>query len=128
MGNCGSPNYRRRRIDLPFRSTNYKTFHLLAIIYGCVVDSYFPNPLAPSSYQSRVNRSEIHTEALPYFRLIEQGFHLGYRKLVSRPGTWIVRRYVGGGNNTVKNLTTADEKLVIADGRGGLQLSMSPRD
>ena len=51
----------------------------------------------------------------PYFRLIEPGLHLGYRKLVSGPGTWIVRRYLGGGNYTVKNLTTADGILVIAD-------------
>ena len=51
----------------------------------------------------------------PYFRLIEPGLHLGYRKLASGPGTWIVRRYLGGGNYTVRNLTTADGKLVIAD-------------
>jgi integrase len=51
----------------------------------------------------------------PYFRLIEPGLHLGYRKLVSGPGTWIVRRYLGGGNYTVKNLTTTDGILVVAD-------------
>jgi integrase len=68
-----------------------------------------------STLESRTARSRLRVRHKPYFRLIEQGLHLGYRKLVSGPGTWIVRRYVGGGNYTVKNLTTADEKLVIAD-------------
>jgi integrase len=51
----------------------------------------------------------------PYFRLIEPGLHLGYRKLANGPGTWVVRRYGGEGNYTVKNLTTADDQLVVAD-------------
>ena len=51
----------------------------------------------------------------PYFRLIEPGLHLGYRKLTSGPGTWVVRRYGGKGAYTVRNLATADGKPVIAD-------------
>jgi integrase len=47
--------------------------------------------------------------------LIEPGLHLGYRKLASGPGTWIVRRYSGEGAYTVKNITTADDMLVVAD-------------
>jgi integrase len=46
--------------------------------------------------------------------LIEPGLHLGYRKRTSGPGTWVVRRY-DGKKYTVKNLTTADDKLIVAD-------------
>ncbi|MGH6726518.1 MAG: tyrosine-type recombinase/integrase [Pseudolabrys sp.] len=68
-----------------------------------------------SNLESRTARSRLRVRHKPYFRLIEPGLHLGYRKLVSGPGTWIVRRYIGGGAYTVKNLTTDDRKLVIAD-------------
>src|SRR5262245_12184949 len=37
----------------------------------------------------------------PYFRLIEPGLHLGYRKLTSGPGTWLARRYSGEGRYVV---------------------------
>lgn len=68
-----------------------------------------------ANLESRAARSRLRVRHKPYFRLIEPGLHLGYRKLVSGPGTWIVRRYIGSGAYTVKNLTTADRKLVIAD-------------
>jgi hypothetical protein len=46
--------------------------------------------------------------------------HLGYRKVSSGPGTWVVRRYHGRDANgigiyTVKDPTTPDGKLVLAD-------------
>ena len=51
----------------------------------------------------------------PYFRLIEPGLHVGYRKLASGPGTWIVRRYSGSGGYAVENLRTREGGLVVAD-------------
>ena len=51
----------------------------------------------------------------PYFRLIEPGLHLGYRKLASGPGTWLARRYNGNGKYTVENLRTPDGARIIAD-------------
>jgi integrase len=51
----------------------------------------------------------------PYFRLIEPGLHLGYRKLASGPGTWIARRYTGEGAYAMENLRTAEGDLVVAD-------------
>ena len=68
-----------------------------------------------SNLETRTARNRLRVRHKPYFRLIEPGLHLGYRKLASGPGTWIARRYNGGGNYTVKNLTTTDDKLVIAD-------------
>jgi integrase len=51
----------------------------------------------------------------PYFRLIEPGLHLGYRKLADGPGTWIARRYGGAGNYSMENLRSADGAIVLAD-------------
>jgi integrase len=68
-----------------------------------------------SDLETRTARSRLQVQHKPYFRLIEPGLHLGYRKLASGPGTWVVRRYAGSGKYSVKNLTTADGVLVIAD-------------
>jgi hypothetical protein len=51
----------------------------------------------------------------PYFRLIEPGLHIGYRKLTSGPGRWVARRYTGEGTYKVENLRTSAGELVIAD-------------
>ena len=50
----------------------------------------------------------------PYFRLIEPGLHLGYRKLTAGPGTWVVRRY-RTSKYTLTNLRTAEGAVVLAD-------------
>jgi integrase len=50
-----------------------------------------------------------------YFRLIEPGLHLGYRKRTGGPGTWLARRYIGNGRYSVDNLRTAAGALIIAD-------------
>lgn len=74
-----------------------------------------PRKVRDSNLETRTARSRLKTAHKPYFRLIEPGLHLGYRKLASGPGTWVVRRYSGEGKYTVKNLTTADDRLVVAD-------------
>jgi integrase len=74
-----------------------------------------PRKVRDSNLESRTARARLKASVKPYFRLIEPGLHLGYRKLASGPGTWVVRRYAGEGKYTVKNLTTAEHKLVVAD-------------
>jgi integrase len=74
-----------------------------------------PRKVRDSNLETRSARSRLKVAHKPYFRLIEPGLHLGYRKLASGPGTWIVRRYGGAGKYTVKNLTTADDRLIVAD-------------
>ena len=74
-----------------------------------------PRKVRDAALENRTARSRLKVQHKPYFRLIEPGLHLGYRKLASGPGTWVVRRYSGSGSYTVKNLMTADDKLVIAD-------------
>src|SRR5450759_5098738 len=78
-------------------------------------DGNMPRKVRDANLETRTARSRLKVAHKPYFRLIEPGLHLGYRKLASGPGTWVVRRYSGDGRYSVKNLTTADDKLVVAD-------------
>src|SRR5215472_2383491 len=64
---------------------------------------------------SRTAREGLKPSRKPYYRLIERGVALGYRKPKKGPGTWLVRRYVGDDSYTVRNLVTADGHPVFAD-------------
>ena len=68
-----------------------------------------------SNLETRTARARLKAAHKPYFRLIEPGLHLGYRKLASGPGTWLARRYNGDGKYTVENLRTPDGAVIIAD-------------
>jgi integrase len=74
-----------------------------------------PRKVRDASLETRTARSRLPVAHKPYFRLIEPGLHLGYRKLPSGPGTWVARRYSGEGRYTVENLRTADGELILAD-------------
>src|SRR5262249_55757817 len=73
-----------------------------------------PRQVRDASLESRTARSRLKVRHKPYFRLIEPGLHLGYRRLNSGPGTWVVRRYSGKGY-AVKNLRTDNGAIVLAD-------------
>jgi integrase len=73
-----------------------------------------PRTVRDSNLETRTGRSRLRVRGKPYFRLIEPGLHLGYRKLSGGPGTWIARRYTGSGRYTVENLR-ADGALIVAD-------------
>jgi hypothetical protein len=74
-----------------------------------------PRQVRDSNLETRSARGRLKARHKPYFRLIEPGLHLGYRKLASGPGTWIARRYSGNGAYVVENLRTPDGALVLAD-------------
>jgi integrase len=74
-----------------------------------------PRQIRDSSLETRTARSRLKVQHKPYFRLIEPGLHLGYRKLTSGPGAWVVRRYKGDGAYAVENLRTPQGALVLAD-------------
>src|SRR6516165_9802701 len=74
-----------------------------------------PRKVRDASLETRTARARLKARHKPYFRLIEPGLHLGYRKLSSGPGTWIARRYVGTGDYKTENLRTADNAIVLAD-------------
>ena len=45
---------------------------------------------------SREARGKLKPRGKPYWRTIERGLHLGYRKLKGKAGTWWARHYIGG--------------------------------
>jgi integrase len=47
----------------------------------------------------------------PYFRLVEEGVHLGYRRstVAGRAGTWLARRYLGAARYETEILGVADD-------------------
>jgi integrase len=80
--------------------------------------------LRDSKLDTREARSRLRVRGRPYWRLIEPGLHLGYRRLAGKPGTWCIRRYAGKQNYTVEALkgVVADD---FADADGATVLSFA---
>ncbi|MDE2582744.1 MAG: site-specific integrase [Rhodospirillales bacterium] len=61
--------------------------------------------------ESRTARAGLKVSGKPYWRAIEQGLHLGYRKGVTG-GRWVLRQHVGGAKvYEVETIGTADDTL-----------------
>jgi integrase len=73
-----------------------------------------PRKVRDANLETRTARHRLAVQHKPYFRLIEPGLHLGYRRL-NGPGTWLARRYISDGRYVTENLRTADGALVLAD-------------
>jgi len=74
-----------------------------------------PRKVRDAALETRTARGRLKVRHKPYFRLIEPGLHLGYRKLNSGPGTWVARRYLGVGEYRTENLRTIDGAIILAD-------------
>jgi integrase len=65
---------------------------------------------------SRDARRRLKIRGKPYYRAIERGLHLGYRRLGDgQAGTWVARHYVGAQQYEVERIGTADD-VSDADG------------
>jgi integrase len=62
-----------------------------------------------SNLETRTARSRLKARGKPYYRTIEPGLHLGYRKPLSGAGKWVVRHYEGEQAYTVETIATADD-------------------
>jgi integrase len=62
-----------------------------------------------ASLDSRTARSRLKARGKPYFRSLEPGLHLGYRKPLSGPGKWVARHYVGAQAYEIETLAVADD-------------------
>jgi integrase len=58
---------------------------------------------------SRAARERLGARGKPYFRTLDQGLHLGYRRLKGAPGRWVVRYYVGEQSYKLETIATADD-------------------
>lgn len=74
-----------------------------------------------ATLESREARAKLKARGKPYYRAVEEGLHLGYRKPAGRrgkpagAGKWVVRAYVGAQRYEVETLARADD-LSDADG------------
>ena len=64
--------------------------------------------------ESPTARRALKPAGKPYYRAIDEGLHLGYRK-GQVGGKWVMRRYVGGQTYQVETIATADDSI-DADG------------
>jgi integrase len=77
--------------------------------------------LKDTSLDTRAARGRLRPRGKPYYRVIEEGLHLGYRKPRGRKGKpaisgkWVLRRYVGGQAYVVDTIGIADD---LSDGDG----------
>jgi integrase len=77
--------------------------------------------LRDTTLDTRAARSRLRARGKPYYRVIEEGLHLGYRRVKGRPGKpaaagkWVLRHYVGDQKYCVETVGIADD-LSDADG------------
>ena len=69
---------------------------------------------------TRTARSRLRARGKPYYRAVEPGLHLGYRKPLSGAGKWIARHYIGDQAYQVETIGVADD---YSDGDGVAVLS-----
>jgi integrase len=62
-----------------------------------------------ANLDSRTARSRLKAQRKPYYRQLEPGLHLGYRRPVSGPGRWVARHYIGGDTYETETFGTADD-------------------
>src|SRR5262245_22243918 len=86
-----------------------------------------PRALRDSKLDSREQRLKLKIRGKPYWRLLEPGLHLGYRRLPKRAGSWCLRRYVGRQQYVVEALGAVADDNDTADGKAVLTFAQAQR-
>src|SRR5271154_3120407 len=68
-----------------------------------------------TNLETRTARLRLQTRRKPYWRGLESGLHLGYRRTKEGGGSWVARRFIGDGRYSETKVGTADD-LQDADG------------
>ena len=76
--------------------------------------------------ESRSSRALLKVSGKPYFRAIEPGFHLGYRK-GRHGGRWVVRLYSGDGTYLTESLPGVADDATDPDGMAVLSFRDAQR-
>jgi hypothetical protein len=71
-------------------------------------------------------RAKLKASGKPYWRAIDTGLHLGYRKGLNG-GKWVLRRYLGRERYAVETVAIADDHSA-ADGTGILDFFQAQRE
>jgi integrase len=73
-----------------------------------------------ATLDSRTARAKLAPRGKPYWRVVEEGLHIGYRRLAKGGGKWVMRSYAGDGAYTTETIGTADD---VRDADGATVLS-----
>jgi integrase len=65
--------------------------------------------------ETRSAREKLKPSGKPYYKALDPGLHLGYRKGAAG-GKWVIRWYVGDGAYRVETIAVADDKADAGDG------------
>lgn len=77
--------------------------------------------------ESRTARSGLKARGKPYYKTLDEGLHIGYRKPRSGPGKWVVRYYAGSQTYQVETVASADD-LSDANGVDVLSFAQAQAD
>lgn len=71
--------------------------------------------MADANLSTRTRRLDLKPRAKPYWRVVQDGVHLGYRRsrAARRAGTWLARRYLGSERYEVGAIGTADDYAIM---------------
>ncbi len=62
-----------------------------------------------TNLETRTARLRLVPRGKPYWRVIESGLHVGYRRTKTGGGTWVARRFIGEGKYAETKLGIADD-------------------
>lgn len=62
-----------------------------------------------TNLETRTARNRLEARGKPYFRALEPGLHIGYRRPKGGTGKWVARHYVGDQKYEVETIGTADD-------------------
>jgi integrase len=76
---------------------------------------YMTRTVRDTNLEKPAARMRLAPRRKPYWRVLESGLHLGFRRTKSGGGTWVARRFLGDGKYSECGLGLADD-LQAADG------------
>src|SRR5579863_1271540 len=77
-----------------------------------------------ANLEKREARRRLAARAKPHYRVMEEGLHIGYRRLKTGAGKWVIRHYVGDQKYEVETIAPADD-FSDADGEKILSFSQA---
>jgi hypothetical protein len=68
-----------------------------------------PRTVRDTNLEKPAARTRLGPRGKPYWRVLESGLHLGYRRTRAGGGSWVARRYIGQRKYSESDLGTADD-------------------
>src|SRR5262245_38902459 len=76
-----------------------------------------------ANLDTRAGRSKLTARKNPYWRTLDKGCHIGYRRIVGKAGSWTLRVYVPGRTQNPYDLTVIGAADDLSDANGADVLS-----